>query len=432
MLKRSSSILIGALFWSSAVGAGLYFGRGSEKPTGERTLGPLATAGQVLDYAAVRLERLQLELPTITARYGDPIFVQAPGGEWLQAGYLEDVQAQGEESTATAAWYLEGTAPQTCRFVYHRNRGSLGDVLKTMLPPDKRARLAEVLRQAMTDHGAEIQAALQPILERSLRETAPVIEEALLASLRTHRPALEALGARYEETFLRQRLAPLLREEVMPTVQKHGKPVARSIGQELWRRASVWRFGWRALYDSTPLPERDLLSAEFDRYLERDAIPVVEEHSEQILEAARLIISEVSSNPALRAELRHLAGELGDDPAVRDLVGSVLREAVIENEELKQVWVRNWQAEEARSALKLAGDRLEPVVRRMGDELFGTRETGIHPDFARVLRNQILGKDRRWIVAHPGEGLADGVLRAEHASEHAVYPLVILATPRTP
>ena len=58
-----------------------------------------------------------------------------------------------------------------------------------------------------------------------------------------------------------------------------------------------------------------------------------------------------------------------------------------------------WTSDDARAALDMAGDRLEPVVRSIGDDLFGTREEGITPSFARVLRNQILGKDRRWIVA---------------------------------
>ncbi len=41
--------------------------------------------------------------------------------------------------------------------------------------------------------------------------------------------------------------------------------------------------------------------------------------------------------------------------------------------------------------------------------LFGTRETGISPEFARVLRSQILGKDRRWLVlVTPTSESADG------------------------
>ena len=41
----------------------------------------------------------------------------------------------------------------------------------------------------------------------------------------------------------------------------------------------------------------------------------------------------------------------------------------------------------------LAAERLEPSAVRIGELLFGTRDAGITPEFARVLRNQILGKE---------------------------------------
>ena len=65
---------------------------------------------------------------------------------------------------------------------------------------------------------------------------------------------------------------------------------------------------------------------------------------------------------------------------------------------LREVLDKHWTGPKARHAFQLAATRFEPTVRRIGDLLFGTREGGITPEFARVLRNQILGKDRRWFV----------------------------------
>jgi hypothetical protein len=75
----------------------------------------------------------------------------------------------------------------------------------------------------------------------------------------------------------------------------------------------------------------------------------------------------------------------------------------------------------------MASDRLEPVVRSIGDEIFGTRDGGIDPDFARVLRNQILGKDRRWVVAKlvPPQTAVDNHIRV--AQETMVFPVVYMA-----
>ena len=431
MPKRSHRVLLGLLSWTALLMVGLFLGRQAS----DSSPGALATTARVLDYATGRLQRFPLEVPTRAVAYGDPIFIQDPKGDWRQAGYVDDVEGEANRSLATIAWYDPDSRPEDCAFVHHRNRGSLAEVVQTLLPKEKRARLARVIAEASAEHGAEIQAKLLPILERSLRDTAPVMEEALLAALRDHQPELQDLGAYYEETFLRQRMAPLMRTELLPLVQEHGAPVARSIGQQLWERASVWRFGWRAVVDSVPLTDRDLVASEFDRYISREALPVVEAHSDQLLEAGKQILVDIAQHPVLREELRRLLGEVGSDPRARKVTASILRAAVIDNEELKAVWVRNWQATEARQALQVAGKRLDQVVRALGDELFGTKATGIHPDFARVLRNQVLGKDRRWIVAQPGapvESTEARPMRARLARERSSYPLIVMAQPSKP
>ena len=87
-----------------------------------------------------------------------------------------------------------------------------------------------------------------------------------------------------------------------------------------------------------------------------------------------------------------------DDPEFRAIVWQVFREVLVDNPRLRQRLEQRWQTAEARQAVELAADYVEPCVRRIGDLLFGTREAGIAPEFAQVLRNQILDKDCRWLV----------------------------------
>jgi hypothetical protein len=58
----------------------------------------------------------------------------------------------------------------------------------------------------------------------------------------------------------------------------------------------------------------------------------------------------------------------------------------------------NWTSPEANAAFQMATSRLEPTSLRIGQILFGNEEDGITPEFAKVLRNQILRKDQRWLV----------------------------------
>ena len=45
---------------------------------------------------------------------------------------------------------------------------------------------------------------------------------------------------------------------------------------------------------------------------------------------------------------------------------------------------------------------LGPFFASVGDAVLGTRGGGITPEFARVLRTQILEKDRRFVIIEPG------------------------------
>lgn len=430
---RSRAVAVGALFWIALVALVLFAMRRPERggaAAADRSMAP-SVSSQVFDYLTVRSRRLSLSLPKVPAREGDPIFTRDPAGRWIQAGYLTHTDSRRSATTATATWYAGVVDPDRCHFSYHYTRGRLSDVIQMLLPPEKRERIQQMIREAIELDGEEIADAIRPIITRSLKQSVPVVERALKTSIATHRDEIEELGERYREAILQERLLPLVREEVMPIVRKHGEPVAQKIGRELWDSASLWRFGWRAVYDKTPLPDRDLLKREWDRFVEREVIPIFERHVDEVVEAQRNIMIDISKNPRIRRELREMAEEIAGDPELQDLVTSIVRESIIDNQELREVWAKNWQSEDAKAAIKLTGQRLEPLARKIGDEIFGTREGGISPAFARVLRSQILGKDRRWIIADPMAAAvrSGGTIPVEMGEPGESFPVLILASP---
>lgn len=154
-----------------------------------------------------------------------------------------------------------------------------------------------------------------------------------------------------------------------------------------------------------------------------------EEYMDDIVDAVQETVAAVAANQKVRIELADVATGIASDADTQQLVREILQETLIDNERLRRVWGEVWSSEEAQAALDLAGDRLEPVIRQIGDDLFGSREEGINPNFARVLRNQILGKDRQWIVATlAAEGLdAESVAVLQLSQQPMPYPIVYLA-----
>jgi hypothetical protein len=169
-------------------------------------------------------------------------------------------------------------------------------------------------------------------------------------------------------------------------------------GREIWYRASLWRFGWRFAYDRAPLPERNLTEREWQRFVEEEAMPVLEDHLDDWIRLQQQILVEVAQNPEVRRVMRNTVSQVLQDPELQELAWEIVRETVVDNARLREVFDAHWNSPDAQQAFQLAGRRLSPTVERIGGILLGTPEEGISPEFARVLRSQILGKDQRWFV----------------------------------
>lgn len=373
--------------------------------------------------------------PAGTLRIHDPVFLKQDGS-WVQVGYVQAISAPPNDSSnsttsAILNWHSSQFAPNDCRFVLHRNRGRLEDVIATMLPPETRAKIQERLATTMKQHGQELSNAFVPLVQNSLKRSLPIIENEFRLSVKRHRGEIEALGDRWNDEVVSQRLVPLARREIVPIVRKHGEPTAEEIGRELWDRASIFSFGWRAAYDGLPLvPRKDLVREEWTRFVENEAVPVFEQRMDEIVDSIQKIVSDVAANPKVRKELTDVAVVIANDPEAQKLVRQILKESLVDNQRLKDSWKDVWSSDEAQQAFELAGDRLEPVIRKIGDDLIGSRELGINPNFARVLRSQILGKDRQWIVAIPVQGdPKKEQLSIEASTDSMPYPIVYLANP---
>ena len=61
------------------------------------------------------------------------------------------------------------------------------------------------------------------------------------------------------------------------------------------------------------------------------------------------------------------------------------------------------KSDDFQSTMAGISNRLEETIRRMADMVLGTQKDGITPEFAKVLRAQVLHKGKRKIVLDLGE-----------------------------
>lgn len=435
-MSRQYRLFTGIAFWLVAlIGIGVWLIR-DQTAIGKGTVSPATLLWESL---TARTKTIAIDDSTKRIREGDVAFAKMnESKEWQEVGYVSLVQVsesvqvsetRAQPNRLTVTLFEPELADNRNRYVMHQSSGRLDEVLATLLPAERREALQVRLREAMNAHADEVTAAVLPLVLESLKASVPIIEQELAASIKRHQSEIDQLADRYRDEIVQERLVPLVRQEVIPIIRRHGQEPAEEIGREIWDKASLWRFGWRALYDKSPLPERELVQEEWRRFLDQEIVPTVEEHLDEMAVAVENMLRDLAANETLRDELMDVASTVVDDDQARDLVRLIVEESVLENQRLRDSWTNIWTSPDAKRRLRIAGERIEPILRQIGDEVMGTREGGIEPGFAKVLRNQILGKDRTWITIHPLDGLSSGNERPSLsiAEEFMAYPVVHLA-----
>lgn len=334
------------------------------------------------------------------------------------------------EGHSAGQWYAAG------EWRLHRASSSLGWLAAELLPPQQLEALSASLIERLAWQQPMLQQELEEVFVSAVRQLAPHFQQQLQKALRDQEEQLEALAAEYQQRIWQGRFLPVLQTELWPSLQHHLTPVATLIGRQLWERVSLWRFSWRLLYDQVPLPKRQLVEAEFERFLEQEAIPVLAANTEPLLEALGEVAIDLRESAKLRAVLRETLRELLDDPQLRQLLTSTVQRVSQDDGSLRAL-IDQELSSRAAQRLRLRLERvLDPWLREAGARLLGDPDGGLTPQFAAVLRSQVLLKDRSWIVIEPFEGEGAGVggerssaaalpIWLEPAGQPQRYPLIL-------
>jgi hypothetical protein len=357
--------------------------------------------------------RLHFAHPTEVA-VGDPLFVHEAGPEHpimlrrvgeIQALLVDDKQlpaSQANVSYARALIYPSAppVGPDT-RITYRTKPQSVAWVIGALLTPERKARIVAELDKLAADHHAELTAALKPAIESTLKQLLTVLEEETPKAIDRHRDELASLGDKYRREIVDKQFLPLIKSEILPIAKARAEPVARQVGEELWQKVSVWRFGWRLIYDVSPLPEKKLTDQEWNRFFDHDAMPILEKHSEDFAGIIRDVIRDTAANKQVQETTRQSLAKIAEDPQLHAVLRALLREVIVDNPRFRETVDQQMNSAETRHALDVTSARVEPALRRIGDMIFGTQSAGITPEFAQVLRSEILYKDHRWFLVDP-------------------------------
>jgi hypothetical protein len=292
---------------------------------------------------------------------------------------------------------LEGTA-KAFDLEYHSTSTALDDVVRILLPLERQREISQLIATEWQANRDELTARIQPLVENTLQIAVREIELALPAAVQRRRAEFGKLADRYQAEIVRGRVIPLVQEEILPIIEEEIRPLANELGRDLWNRVSVWAFTWRFLYDVSPLPERNAVQKEFDRFLIEEVRPAMEARSQEFVTVTERALTRISNNERVRDVITTSLRTVASDSELHAIIWSIVQESVVVNEPLRRALRDYWSSADVQQTLQLASTRFEPTARKIGDMILGSREGGVTPEFARVLRTQILLKDRRWLV----------------------------------
>ena len=389
----------------------------------------------------------------------DPIFLKMSDGSYRQVGRVrnnfkppdrvsavkrlkskpEPPEAITRQATVVLYDDVVNTAfPDGYQLAYHTTPTALDWVVRTMLTPERQRKISGIIARDWQTHHEQIMTRLQPVIETSIARSIKAIETEMPTVMNAHRSDFAKLADRYQSEIIRSQIVPLVRVEILPIVQEEVRPLATELAKDLWDRVSVWSFTWRYLYDVSPLPEKNAVKLEFERFMKDEVTPAMELRSEQFVVVTEKILRRISRNDKVRSVVRENLKKVVTDGELQSIVWSVVQEVVINNQSLRGALRDYWTSAEVQNAMAVASASFEPTARSIGDAIFGSRELGVTPEFARVLRAQILMKDRRWFIVVPKPSapvlpnpILEGVVMFA-ATQEMPFPLEFEGTEQSP
>lgn len=307
-------------------------------------------------------------------------------------GAICELSLSGHEGLNTDSKISVISVPQTAAWV-----------LQTLLPPEKIAWIAREWNLTLLAHRDELFEAIAPVLRGLVTDFQVILSEALPPALARRGGRFAELGDRYQEVIINRELKPVIESDLWPILESRARPTLDAIGTEIIKRLPVWSLGWRLVYEALPLTDDRLVREAWNQFVSQEVMPILRDHLDDFLGSFRDVIAAASRNEKVAAAFRRSFDVLMADPEFQHELRLIFQEVVLDNPRFHSIMIKRWQSAETTEAINKLSIFMGPLLSRLGDAILGTRGGGITPEFARVLRTQILEKDRRWFLVQPGQ-----------------------------
>lgn len=426
--RRAWRLALGAALWLLGSAAVIELLRGSGGGSGLRGL------AQARDWVfGQRLAvRVAFDFP-VELMVGDPVFLRDARGRLTPIGELRELLDGDRVLPVRAGWVREARlhlAPADPAAIDASSRvisiavpQTAAWVVRTLLPPERVAWVAREWNATLLAHREKVFEAISPLLRQMVADLERILLEDIPPALERRRGSLAGVLERLHESTVERELLPLLEDELFPVLYRRAQPTLDAIGSEIFARLPVWSLTWRWVYESLPLTEDGQVERLWRRFVDEEILPILKRHVDDALGAVRDVIAESARNPRLAAAFQKSLRAVLHDRELQHQLRLVFQETILDNPRFQDAMWELWRSPQLAEAIEKLSVFVGPLLSRVGEAVLGSRGGGITPEFARVLRTQILEKDRRWFLIESGPGQGPGgILQPDHLFRAEVAP----------
>ncbi|WP_372367971.1 hypothetical protein [Candidatus Uabimicrobium sp. HlEnr_7] len=285
------------------------------------------------------------------------------------------------------------------KFYLEKEPGTPAWVVNKLLPEERRKELQNVLDEYLRIHTESIQQQLLPIFTEVAQESYTLLQKNFSAIMEKNKEELLKKLKDAEKKHISKELQTLWDDIIWPIILEESDPVIAPIVQKLWGKFPKAKIVMLWIYQSLPGTDNDHVQKKIEAYLQDKAIPVVEEHKEELAELMVTITNRVSKDDKVKASFFKMFKNIFSDEELLKIVKHTVIELYkINRDTFTEKLKKKWNDPQVRNSLADLSENFEPYLIKMINHILINEQREIRPELAQVLRRQILYKDKNFLI----------------------------------
>lgn len=357
----------------------------------------------------------------VALRAGDKVYI-LDGDERIEIGavYAKDYSA------AQLAWNLyvhvypehKDKIGSDSKFYLQNEHGTPAWVVSKLLPQERREEMKDIIDEYLRIHTENIQKQLLPIFTEVAQESYTLLQKNFSLIMEKNKEELLKSFKEAEKKHINKELQKLWDEVIWPIILEESDPVIAPIVQKLWSKFPKAKIVMLWIYQSLPGTDNDHVQKKIEDYLQDKAIPIVEEHKEELAKLLVTITNRLSKEDKVKESFLKMFKNVFTDEALLKILKNTMVELYrINRDTLTEKLKKKWNNPQIRNSLAEISDNFEPYLIKMINHVLIDEERQIRPELAQVLRRQILYKDKYFLIATVGHNAIDTSTPEFHGSQ---------------